>query len=316
VYGDLSPGNVLVAGHSDHIMLIDLDNLSTEVDHRRAAVFTPNYGAPEIVTGAAPNDEHSDVFSLALLVFRVLTWTHPLHGEHALADPAMQELADLGELPWAHHPTDDRNRAKPGRGLPLDAVLTPGVRKLCARTFEEGLTDPAARPSADEWRTALLCAADFTVECPGCAITSLATTDTCMWCQTPRAQLLLAGFAAHLPSEGEPVDVKHALVLNQGRSHRIDARRALLVLDRGPGRPATDPDDPVVELRWSGGAEIEALRCGSQPVYLVDRSSNRNIELRVGRAQRVPLDGNGWPWNVHFDRVDAPHRLLVFSGVR
>lgn len=80
VYCDLSPNNILFAPNAEglsKVWLIDCDNLRKTSDVR-TSIFTPDYGAPEIVKGLKHNNIYSDIYSFAVITFKVLTGLHPL----------------------------------------------------------------------------------------------------------------------------------------------------------------------------------------------------------------------------------------------
>jgi serine/threonine protein kinase len=82
-YCDLSPNNVFISvkGDSSNVFLIDLDNLryKTSIINN---IFTPFYGAPEVISKNAPNTTMSDCFSFAVLSYELLTRNHPLIGDY------------------------------------------------------------------------------------------------------------------------------------------------------------------------------------------------------------------------------------------
>jgi hypothetical protein len=315
-YCDLSPNNVLVSRWAsfDHIWLIDPDNLAAESDRAGLALHTPTFGAPEVVRGDCANDTLSDVFSLALMVFRVLVNNHPFYGDAVQYDTGLETEAYSGGLPWIDHPTDTRNRST--RGVPRDWVLTGGLARLAGRAFEAGLADPAARPSAAEWRDELLRAADFTVACPGCDVSVYAFHGACPWCSTVRSPLLLTNLRTHIPPIdatsdpcGETVPLNHTIVLTPEKPVLIDTRRALTVLDSGPGRAPVSPGEPVAELTWHGAGDLTVRRTGHYRVLLVDPDNSRGIQLSPYEARPLPVTERRL-WDIRFGTADTVHRML------
>ena len=155
VYCDLSPKNVFVSAdpNKQKVMLIDLDNLSyrTGIAHN---IFTPYYGAPEVVTSQAPNTVMSDCYSFAVIAYELLTMAHPLIGD-AVHDgtPEDEESALAGERPWVDNDDDKSNSRQ--RGIPSYVFSSSKVFSLFKRNFEDGLNDPYKRPSMGEWFDAL-----------------------------------------------------------------------------------------------------------------------------------------------------------------
>ncbi|MEU4806315.1 hypothetical protein [Actinosynnema sp. NPDC023587] len=320
-YCDLSPANVLVPRSAtyDHIWLIDPDNLSAESDRSTHALHTHGFGAPEVVRGEQANDTLSDLFSLAVVVFRVLVNNHPFDGDAVRYDSALANKAYAGGMPWIDHPTDDRNRLSKGmrRGL----VLTGALQRLAGRAFEAGLNDPTKRPTAAEWRDQLLRAADFTYTCPGCGTTAYAVHATCSWCPEgrPRPPLMFAHMMAHLPHRAAGPDPvaglvarSHIVVLTRGKPFAVDARRALPVLDRGSAVSRVSPGEPVAELVWHGDGDIEVRRTGHHPVLLVDQEHSRSITLKRSERRQLPHSPSG-TWDLHFGHPDELHTVFRVS---
>lgn len=165
-YCDLSSDNVFVSQRPEksNIFLIDLDNLRYESSVVRN-IYTPRFGAPEIVNKLAPNTPSSDCFSFAVLAFMVLTTNHPLIGDYVdEGEPELEEDALAGKLPWVDNRNDTRNALT--RAIPSDIMMSPRVHELFRRTFEEGLNDPMQRPSMGEWYDELHRAVSELVHCP------------------------------------------------------------------------------------------------------------------------------------------------------
>jgi DNA-binding helix-hairpin-helix protein with protein kinase domain len=166
VYADVSHNNVFVSEPVSAVeaWLIDLDNLSHDSDPRHA-IYTPGYGAPEVVAGGSGCTSLSDAWGFAVLAWHTLTLHHPFIGDFVNdGAPELEEQALAGHLPWVGHSTDDRNRCS--TGLPADLVLAGRLMDLAKRTFEDGVIDRKLRASISDWVERLHVAADQTVSCP------------------------------------------------------------------------------------------------------------------------------------------------------
>lgn len=155
IYCDLSPNNVFISDDAKkhNVFLIDMDNLryKTSIVHN---IYTPFYGAPEVIKNYAPNTPMSDCYSFAVIAYELLAMNHPLIGDMVTdGEPEMEEKAVGGELPWVEDSKDDSNRRS--TGFPSDFFITAPIQKLFHRTFEEGLNNPMKRPSIGEWVDAL-----------------------------------------------------------------------------------------------------------------------------------------------------------------
>lgn len=165
VYCDLSPNNVFISknNEADNVFLIDLDNLryKTSIVNN---IYTPFYGAPEVISNNAPNTTMSDCFSFAIIAYELLTLNHPLIGDYVSdGEPELEESALGGKLPWVDNASDDINQRT--TGLPSKAVIPFKLFELFRRNFENGLDNPFDRPSMAEWHDALNLALNELLKC-------------------------------------------------------------------------------------------------------------------------------------------------------
>jgi eukaryotic-like serine/threonine-protein kinase len=167
-YGDLSPGNIFVSRSTEHseVWLIDCDNLTVLSRTDTQGIYTPDYGAPEIVRGISGIDSLTDAWSFAVIAFRLLTLQHPLKGDLVNDGEEDQERRALrGELPWIDDPDDESNRAS--SGMNREWVLTSTLMDLFQRCFGPGRDTPQERPPMSEWREAFELALSALVTCGG-----------------------------------------------------------------------------------------------------------------------------------------------------
>lgn len=210
VYGDISPNNIFLSEEGQHlsVWLIDADNIRFECKGNGGSVFTPKYGAPELVQGADVARPQSDCFSFAVVAFYMLSMLHPFSGKKVdgsddedwadteVDEQNVEEQADAGLIPWVDDQKDDSNSSE--GGLPRSLILTPKLVTLFEQTFSPGRTSPELRPSIFHWPEALAHAADTTIICPTCKMSYYydsrdVETDTfgCPYCETPRPQILM-----------------------------------------------------------------------------------------------------------------------------
>lgn len=87
MHGDVKPANLLV-GPDGHTTLIDLGFCQTAAESKswadRPVVGTLQYIAPEVVTSAASADERSDLYSLGVTLYEMITGVVPFEAD----DPA------------------------------------------------------------------------------------------------------------------------------------------------------------------------------------------------------------------------------------
>lgn len=198
-YGDLSPANVFVSASVEHaeVWLIDSDNIDSQSQDSAHGVFTPDYGAPEILRGESGNNSLTDSWSFAVLAYNLLVMAHPLKGDTVLeGEPELEEVALRGGMAWVDHPTDQSNRLTMS-GLPRTLVLNSAISDLFERCFNKGLDNPGERPSLAEWAEAFEAAVARILECESCKSTYLFNSKSkleCPFCEhenEPDSMLLL-----------------------------------------------------------------------------------------------------------------------------
>lgn len=231
VYGDISQNNAFVgSGASREVWLIDADNLRFELPSGGASVYTPGYGAPEVVQGHDQSRPRTDCWSFAVMAFKVLALCHPFIGKKVLdpddddagwdAEPvADNALADLDEQAYAgYFAFIDDNEDASNRGvggLPRSLATTPGLRVLFQETFGAGRETPHRRPAMAFWALELTRAFDVSVDCPECRMSFFADDySECPYCSAPRRAFIRAitpRWEIVIPSDAEQFDLPHRL---------------------------------------------------------------------------------------------------------
>ncbi|MDN6856785.1 serine/threonine protein kinase [Pseudomonas sp. CAN2814] len=214
VYGDISSNNAFIGAQSNDVWLIDADNLRFEMASGGVSVYTPTYGAPEVVRGTDTSRPRSDCWAFAVMAFKSLALCHPFIGKKVLeseeddsgwdAEPSkdaqaadLYERAYAGYLPFIDDAKDDSNAGV--GGLPRQLVATPGLRRLFQETFGAGRLQPHCRPAMAFWALELKKAFDRSLHCDACTMSYLFDEHTCCpYCQAPRPP-----FACARTSRGE-----------------------------------------------------------------------------------------------------------------
>ena len=203
VYGDISPNNVFVGeGDSPEVWLIDADNLRIERGEGGGTVYTPHYGAPEIVQRRDQSRPRTDCWAFAVMAFSTLALCHPFIGKKVLepdddqggwdAEPVAEGApADLDEQAYAGHLAfidDDEDDSNPAvSGLPRELVATPRLRRLFQEALGAGRTQPHRRPAMVFWALELAKAFDQSITCTDCAMSYFGDNHRkCPYCDTPR----------------------------------------------------------------------------------------------------------------------------------
>lgn len=174
-YRDISFGNVFFDPDAGDARICDNDNVAVDGDSACVVGGTPRFMAPEIVRGEALPSVRTDLFSLATLLFYMLTIHHPLEGAREAAIrcfdlPAMKRL--YGEEPlFVFDPDDESNRPVPGlhdNALEFWPLYPRFLQELFVRAFGVGLRDPDGRVRESEWRSALARLRDSIFYCGRC----------------------------------------------------------------------------------------------------------------------------------------------------
>lgn len=207
VYGDISQNNVYISSElsSNEVWFIDADNLRFETESRGTGVYTPGYGAPELVQGLDGGRPRTDCHAFAVMAFVLLTMQHPFIGGYVengggadwaddnAEEEDPEEKAYAGHIPWIDDEEDDSNATS--SGLPRTLVLTEELKELFQETFGTGRTQFWRRPSIFHWPEALARAADQTVMCEICRMTYYFNPDNheqqCPYCDTPLKNVLI-----------------------------------------------------------------------------------------------------------------------------
>lgn len=319
VYADISDNNIFVSAQTDasEVWLIDLDNLDY-VSANSTGIYTPGFGAPEVVAGRAGVSTLSDAYAFAVLAFQVLAQTHPFLGDYVENggwdgdDGTDREaLAFRGEVPWIEDSQDDSNHTS--NGIPRHLVLSKPVRELFQRTFEAGRMDRLKRPGLSEWADVLRRAADRVVVCPACRSSFDVTAGRCPFCPaSPRPSFIHLQVNRWEPGldESEASVVSTRAVWHQ----MLDAGQdSVGVVLRHVVEPvlADAEDFPVLQVRMlhrdrqRTGIAIEALSGHEVHVVLGQRIQ------RIEREMKLPVPRAGHEVYLHFGPLDRPHRMAV-----
>ena len=169
--GDLHESNFLVqaAGLTRPVQVFGMDADSYEFAGRnaqgtycrfRCGVGKEPYLAPELQgknLARINRTIHTDHFALAVLIAQLLQGgSHPFNFKDpdAACQPSLGDRIACGQWPQAPHTPLPANAQAVDAGIPWQA-LPPPIQRLFHRAFHEGHPDPTARPSAEEWHTAL-----------------------------------------------------------------------------------------------------------------------------------------------------------------
>jgi eukaryotic-like serine/threonine-protein kinase len=184
VYGDLNPGNVMISVDSefDAVTLIDLDNLEYVGTREGGGFFFPFFGAPELAARGAPPSFATDAFSLAVLIFEMITSVQPFSGGRAVAAmmPKSREhdAALRCMVPSIIDDVDDSNRCDHYPVQSPDRLLSAGLLDALSTTLGPGRLNPSSRTSAFRLRSAVFDAWSECITCEHCDWSYLYSTQS------------------------------------------------------------------------------------------------------------------------------------------
>ncbi|MCC7359687.1 MAG: zinc ribbon domain-containing protein [Anaerolineales bacterium] len=173
VVGDLNESNVMVTP-SALVTLIDADSFQVRRREGAKPVLHPcpvgkaEYTPPELqgrTFAEVPRQPEHDRFGLAVLIFQLLLeGNHPFRAQWLAAGdpPPVEDRIRDGQWPYA------RQRGlplTPPRNAPALDTLHPDLVALVRRCFVDGHSRPSARPTPEEWETALGAAEKALVTC-------------------------------------------------------------------------------------------------------------------------------------------------------
>lgn len=175
-YQDLNEGGISINPNNGDAMICDCDNVSPDKTNMGIRGVM-NYMAPEVICGVSLPNVRTDAYSLAIILFRLFFYNHPMEGVKSIAmrsdESRSRQEIDLdiyGRHP--HYCLDVNSNVNPPAEKHKD------VRRLCAefprvlfeafqQVFTEGVQNPGKRLTATEWRKVLLQVRDSLVMVQG-----------------------------------------------------------------------------------------------------------------------------------------------------
>lgn len=242
-YCDLSSNNLMLDSQSGEIVLFDNDNVV--IDGQETAVMgTAEWMAPEVALNQSPPDQHSDLYSLALLLFHLWTWGHPMEGRATLQVRCWDMRAKrrfYAEAPvFCFDPNDRSNTAEGEEALQLVVkrwqLLCPTrLQHAFRRAFTEGVRDEGRRVRLSQWRDLFTEMLHNLMPCPGCQFINLIDPvqrpRACLKCGKPLGvQLVIRGHGALAVRPGASLLTYHL----QGLGRRGEPEGVLGKVERHP----------------------------------------------------------------------------------
>ena len=258
-YKDVSLGNLFLEPGSGRILICDNDNVDIDGQGRSSVLGTPGFMAPEVLLGHARPGASSDLFSLAVLIFRLLTRHDPFRGRMELAircldEPARRQLYGDQAL-FIFDPDNPRNRPDPQEhtaALITWPIYPAALQALFIRSFGVGLHQPQLRSLTGQWTQTLARCLDQRQLCPQCGQETFPAPDapgSCWHCGAtlPRVLQLQTANGRISAAAGNELHRHHFDPL-VGE----DLRRPLARLVAHPSDPSVLGLQNLSDSRWQG----------------------------------------------------------------
>ncbi len=184
-YRDISFGNAFFDPDNGDVLICDCDNVAVNGGGTLGVLGTPRFMAPEVVRGEAVPSIETDLFSLAVLIFYMLTVSHPLEGKKeteikCLDLPAMNKLYGT-EPVFIYDPHNESNRPVAGihdNALAFWRIYPQFLHDIFTRAFTIGLRDPRhGRVRESEWRGQMVRLRDAVFYCSHCSLENFYDAD-------------------------------------------------------------------------------------------------------------------------------------------
>ncbi len=158
-YRDISFGNLFVDFETGEVLICDNDNVAFDSLESTDDIWGTNgFMAPEVLKGEAPPSSQTDLFSLSVVIFRMLHLQHPLQGQKeydVVITDFESELELYGKNPiFIYDPIDATNRPVKGKKDMADAYwphYPAFLQKTFIDAFTLGLHDPHERIRESMW---------------------------------------------------------------------------------------------------------------------------------------------------------------------
>jgi len=195
-YRDISRGNVLFDPKTGEVLICDNDNIGIDNQGSCSIWGTWEYIAPELITDKSKNPStKTDWHSLAVFLFNLWMWHHPLHGKMEYEIHTWDLFAKkkvYGASPvFVFDPFDSCNQLPSQYKTCLkkwDACPSV-IKNLFTKAFTVGLKNPDGRVTEGEWQEAFLRLKDGAISCQKCKAACLWESSninfTCWYCKSP-----------------------------------------------------------------------------------------------------------------------------------
>jgi len=179
-YQDLNDGNFFINVKTGDVLICDNDNVAPDGQSVGGIAGKPGYMAPEIVRGESRPNSLTDCHSLAVILFKLFCRHDPLMGEQYVKSVCITEKREFelyGSSPvFIFDPNNDTNRPVAGvhpNPIKLWPTFPDFLKEAFIKSFVEGMKNPNARLTENEWQKILLRLRGELLQCPSCSRTIL-----------------------------------------------------------------------------------------------------------------------------------------------
>ncbi len=264
VYRDISGGNFYVDPNTGDVLVCDCDNIAPS-SRDTGIRGTGNYRAPEVIARNVDPSEQSDLHSLAVVIFRLLTMHHPLEGRrfcNLMLDGETQ-IRVYGTDPIFVFDSHNRSN-RPIKGTNADIIwpkLPVHMQEMFKRAFSQrAMHDPKYRPKEFDWLRELVRLRSEVVSCPVCGCETFledARPRECAntYCGTtvrvPFGVTIPEGMIVDGHYEPYTIPTAHGSFIFRCQIGELDANR---VLDRVVGFYSVRGDPRTIVMRNESGS--------------------------------------------------------------
>lgn len=260
-YQDLNDGNFFIDPRTGAVLICDNDNVAPN-GTSTGILGKPRYMAPEVVRGEARPNTETDRFSLSVILFIMLTLTHPLEGRRYLVDclvPETEERLYGTEPIFIMDPADRRNAPVQGihKNIGIIWPELPGyIKDAFTREFSNDyLMKPGRRTTEADWQKLLIRLRSDIIPCAHCGnenFTWNPAAPVCCQCNKPlpaHCTLKLSGCDYPMPILPGNILYRRQL----GTADVDQAGKAIAVVRTHP------QDAAVLALQNVSGQDVECL---------------------------------------------------------
>lgn len=286
-YQDLNDGNFFIEPRSGNVLICDNDNVAPN-GVSTGILGKPRYMAPEVVRGEKMPDTTTDRFSLAILLFTMLTKTHPLEGKRYLVPCLTAEIEELlyGKEPiFVLDPQDKRNAPVAGIHKHI-GIVWPELPKYIKEAFikefskEKMIEHPERRNTEADWQRLLIQLRGDIIRCDACGnenFTYDVDDPCCHACKRklpPFRWMSLEGLEYRVP-------LIHGNIIYRmqfGTADVDQAGKPVLLVRRHPEQP------DMMLMQNISGMEIECITPSGKRKVIGDRAAmpaNPGIKVRA-----------------------------------